>query len=72
MDAGTESDEALRHKQQLFAAQMQNGPSYSEYDVVPFKELEDRFNQASGAYMLRHMNGEVDPDEEAIYKKLQA
>jgi SNF2 family DNA or RNA helicase len=72
MDAGTEADEALRQQQQLFAAQMQNGPARLECVDEPFEELKSRFNEASGAYMLAKENGGVSPEEETIYRKLQA
>jgi SNF2 family DNA or RNA helicase len=72
MDAGTEADEVLRQQQQLFAARMQNGPHYPEYDDVPFEELETRYNKACGAYMFSQRNGKVCPLEEDIYYRLQA
>jgi SNF2 family DNA or RNA helicase len=72
MDAGTEADEALRQQQQLFAAQMQNGPPCSADDEVPFDELEAQYNKASGEYNLSRRKGEVCPLEEAIYNQLQA
>jgi SNF2 family DNA or RNA helicase len=72
MNVGTEADEALHQQQQLFAAQMQNGPPYSDYDDVSFEELETRYKKACGAYMFSQRNGKICPVEEDIYNRLQA
>jgi hypothetical protein len=72
MDAGTEADEAFLQQQQLFAAQMQDGPARLECVDEPLEELEDRFSQATGAYVIAQMNVGVSPEEEAIYKQLKA
>ncbi|KAI4754171.1 hypothetical protein E4T52_13669 [Aureobasidium sp. EXF-3400] len=72
MDTDTEEQKALRQQQLLFAAQMQNGPACPGHDDEPYEELETRYNEACGAYMFSKLNGEVSPEEEAIFKQLHA